>query len=123
MQTALAIGAGGFCGAIARYYSVRAIAAWAGTGFPVGTLFVNVAGSFGLGLLLGLAATRTVPADLRAGVAVGFCGGFTTMSAFSFETLALIERGAFALAALNATASVLACLAAVWIGLGLGRSL
>lgn len=123
MQTALAIGAGGFCGAISRYYGVRWVTAWAGTAFPVGTLLVNAAGSLGLGLLLGLAATRTFPPDLRAGLAVGFCGGFTTMSAFSYETLALLERGAFGLAVLNAVANVLVCLGAVWIGMWLGRSL
>jgi len=121
MLQILAIGVGGFVGALARYGGVRLVHRFTGDAFPVGTLTVNFIGSFALGLILAYAATRPMDPDLRAGLAVGFCGAFTTMSAFGFETLSLIERGAFGLAAINAVASVGLCLLAVWLGMTVAR--
>lgn len=123
MQQILAIGVGGFFGAIARFGGVRLVHGWAGDAFPLGTLTVNALGSFGLGFVLALAATRPMDPDLRAGLTVGFCGGFTTMSAFGFETIALVQRGALGLAALNVAASVGVCLLGVWLGTAAARAL
>ncbi len=109
---------GGAIGAGARYLGgVAALRAFGPT-YPWGTLIVNVAG----GLLMGLLAARVATDDpWRLFLGVGVLGGFTTFSAFSLETYAMIERGA-ALSALGyALASVIAAVGAVAIGIGLGR--
>lgn len=123
MSTILAIGVGGFFGAVARFSGVRLVHHWTGEAFPFGTLAVNILGSFGLGWILAWAENRPFSPELRAALTVGFCGGFTTMSAFGFETVALLQRGAPGLAALNAVGTVLACLAAVWLGMSAARAL
>ncbi len=122
VQHFIAIGLGGFAGALCRYAGVRWVHSWTGDGFPWGTFVVNVAGSFLLGLVLAVASVRAVDPDLRAAVAVGFCGSLTTMSSFSFETLSLLERGAYVLAAGNVLLSVGVCVASVWCGLVVGRA-
>ncbi len=122
----LAVGLGGALGSVAR--SLVSVGLWhlLGPGFAWGTLAVNVAGSF----LIGLYATLSEPGGRiftsparRQFVLAGFCGGFTTFSIFSLETLLLVERRAFGPAALNLGASVLLWLAAVWIGYRAGRRL
>ncbi len=123
VQHLLAIGFGGFVGALARYGGVRLVHAWSGDGFPYGTLVVNVLGSFLLGLILSFAASRPFDPDLRAALAVGFCGSFTTMSSFSFETFALLERGAFVLAAFNVAGTFAICMLSVWLGVAVARAL
>ncbi len=119
----MAVGLGSGLGAVARYLCSLGSIAWLGTGFPWGTLIVNVAGSF----LIGLYATLTEPhgrwsADplTRQFVLVGFCGGFTTFSIFSLETLLLIEKEHLVLAVLNILASLLLWLLAVQVGHRLG---
>lgn len=123
MQHLIAIGVGGFAGALARYGGVRLVHAFAGDSFPLGTFIVNVVGSFVLGLILASDSLRPMHPDLRAALAVGFCGSFTTMSSFSFETLALLEKGAVGLAAVNAVGSLATCLLSVWLGVVVARSL
>lgn len=117
---------GSSLGAVARYLCSLGIVAVLGTGFPWGTLAVNVLGSF----LIGLYATLTGPDGRllasparRQFVLAGFCGGFTTFSIFSLETVFLLEAGAFALAAANVAASVILWLAAVWLGYRIGARL
>jgi CrcB protein len=122
VQHLFAIGLGGFAGALARYGGVRLVHAWTGDAFPFGTLLVNVLGSFLLGWILATDSLRPMDPDLRAALAVGFCGSFTTMSSFSFETLALLEKGAFGLAAVNAVGSLAICLLSVWMGVVVARS-
>jgi CrcB protein len=89
----------------------------AGAGFPSGTLVVNILGSFVIGLVMSLSLDRGLLGDdLRILLTTGFCGGFTTMSTFSYETLALLRDGEQLLALGNAGGTLAACLVAVWVG-------
>jgi CrcB protein len=119
----LAVGLGAMIGSVARSLVSVGLLNVLGPGFGWGTLTVNVIGS----LLIGLYATLTEPdgrifasAPKRQFVLSGFCGGFTTFSIFSLETLLLVERQAFVLAAINVGGSILAWLLAVWVGYRLG---
>jgi CrcB protein len=120
----LAIAGGGAAGAVARYWVSGRVYQWLGTDFPWGTLVVNVAGSFLIGLLATVLLER-LPLDVewRALLIIGFLGAFTTFSTFSWETLALIEQAQYAKAVGNALVSVVACLAATWLGVVAGRAL
>ena len=111
---------GGALGASARYGIGLAAARLFGSGFPWGTLFINVVGGFAMGLLIGSASHDRMRVLL---LGTGVLGGFTTFSAFSLETVLMIERGAFAPAAAYAAASVGFSIAAVAAGLALGRSM
>ena len=87
--------------------------------FPWGTLLVNVAGSFAIGLLAALVTADGRPAlgsDARAFLMVGVLGGFTTFSSFSLETLTLARTGALGAAAANVALSLVLCLGGVWLG-------
>jgi CrcB protein len=110
---------GGALGSVARFACSGLAARWVGVGFPWGTLFVNVAGSFVIGLLASLAAPDGRPwlsADTRAFVVVGVLGGFTTFSSFSLETLTLARNGSLAAAGAYVVASVVLCVAAASLG-------
>ena len=117
------VAAGGAIGSVLRYLAgLVAVAAW-GDAFPWGTVLINVAGSFVIGLFA--AATLEggmLPASpaLRAFVMVGLCGGFTTFSSFSLQTLELMRGGRMNLALLNVALSVVLCVAAVAAGYQLG---
>ena len=114
---------GGGIGAALRHGVNRLSLIWFGPGFPVGTLFVNVAGSLAMGLLIGiLAAMEPVSNNMRLFLATGILGGFTTFSAFSLDALTLWERGDFGLATLYVAASVLLSLAAVGAGFLISRN-
>ena len=117
----LLVAAGGALGSVARFLVTRALAG-ASLDFPVGTLAINAAGSFLLGVVLAAAPERPDGA-VRLLVGVGVCGGFTTFSAFSAEVVALAGRGAVGRAGAYAAASVGAGLVAVVAGLALGRAL
>jgi CrcB protein len=92
--------------------------------FPIGTLLVNVTGSFLLGLLVVAIARHGDDGDaMRLLLGVGFCGGYTTFSTFSFDTIALVESGAGTLAAVNVAASLALALLATFAGAALGRAL
>jgi CrcB protein len=99
--TVLLVATGGALGAAARYLLDRAIAVRQTGPFPLGTLVINVSGSILLGLLLGLAATQRVPDDIVTWLGTGFLGAYTTFSTFTFETLRLLEDGAWRYAAYN----------------------
>lgn len=110
---------GGAAGSVARYACSLAALRWLGTGFPWGTLFVNVTGSFAIGVLASLATADGRPLlgpDARALLLVGVLGGFTTFSSFSLETLSLARSGALGAALLNAAGSLTLCFAGVWLG-------
>jgi CrcB protein len=124
MIQVMAIAAGGALGAVLRYWASTAVYTWAGRGFPWGTLAVNVLGSLMMGLLsVWLLERMTQSAEWRAFLLIGLLGAFTTFSAFSIETLSLIEQGQHVKALVNALSSVLLCVAAAWIGVVLARQL
>jgi len=119
LATYLWIAVGSAIGGVARYGCSSLVAAWIGETFPFGTLLVNVVGSF----VIGFFATLTGPdgrlmatPDARQFVMVGLCGGYTTFSSFSLQTLSLMRSGDMSGAAWNIAASVGLCLAAVWLG-------
>lgn len=118
-----AVAAGGAFGSVARYISVSLIGRWAGTGFPWGTLFVNIAGSFVMGVLVELTARKlTIQEPLRVFLFVGMLGGFTTFSTFSLDLISLIQRN-LGLAFLYGAASVVLGLAGLFAGLAVVRGL
>jgi len=124
MQLLLAIALGGAAGALARHFVAGAVTRLAGTGFPYGTLTVNVAGSFLMGVLIvAFAHKLSVPQELRGLLAVGFLGSFTTFSTYSMETVNLIQRGDWQAAALYAGGSMIIGVLALFAGLWTGRLL
>ena len=123
-MTYLAISVGAVLGANARYLVGGWVTDRIGTSFPIGTLLVNVTGSFAIGLFLTLIGERLVVADWwRPLVAIGFLGSYTTFSTFSFETLALVQSGSWGLAGLNVVGSIAGCLVGVYAGTVLARAL
>ncbi len=123
MNTFFLVGAGGALGAMARYGSGVVITRLWGVAFPFGTIFVNVAGSLLMGLLIGALARFTPPwqAEARLFVAVGLLGGFTTFSAFSLDVVTLVERGATVQAVMYMAVSVIVSVLALLAGLLLIR--
>jgi CrcB protein len=112
--------AGGAVGSLARWfvYAVLANFRWAAD-FPYATLFVNVLGSFGIGLLAAILSDEgllSAPPSIRTLILAGFFGGFTTFSAFSLQTLDLLRCNAWVEAWLNILLSVTLGLVAVWLG-------
>lgn len=119
MLTYLWIAIGGAVGSVARYACSDLAARSFGETFPWGTLIVNVTGSFVIGLfatLTGPDGRWLVAPDARLFVTVGLCGGYTTFSSFSLQTMNLVRTGEMGAAALNVAASVALCLAGVWAG-------
>jgi fluoride exporter len=115
---------GGLVGSIARYWLAGAVQDMTSHGFPSGTLVVNVLGSFVIGLVMALSLDRgLVDDELRILLTTGFCGGFTTMSTFSYETLYLMRDGEPLLAAGNVGATLVACFGATWAGAVVARML
>lgn len=124
MNTVLAVAAGGAIGALSRYWLYNAVHGVLGRGFPYGTLAVNVLGSALMGFLyVWLFDRLNMGAGWRAFLLVGCLGSFTTFSAFSLETLNLMQSGAWLRGLTNVVASVTVCIAAAWIGTMLGRQL
>jgi CrcB protein len=118
------IGLGSALGGMARHWCTGLATQLAGAGFPWGTLIVNVTGSLIIGVAI---ATMGGEGRFAAGpstqqfVIVGLCGGYTTFSAFSLQTLTLIQAQQWGAAAANVIASVAACLIAVWLGVQIGQ--
>ena len=113
----LAVALGGAVGARARYGVSNAVAAVFGARFPLGTLVVNVAGSFVMGWLFALFAERVhVPPEMRLLLMTGLLGAFTTFSTFSVETLVLLQAGRWLAGAANVLLSVALCVGAAWLG-------
>lgn len=101
MRHLLIIALGGGAGALSRYGMSKIINQAAGTIFPAGTLFVNLAGSFIIGFCFHLFDNTIVPSDIRAFLTIGFLGAFTTFSTYSLETMNLIRDGEFKMGLLN----------------------
>jgi len=109
------VGAG--IGGVARYAVAVGIDPRLGSSFPFATFLINVTGSFVLGVIMRLALhSDAVGPEMRALLATGFCGGYTTFSTFSYETARLIENGEYRRAASYAGSSVLVALAATFAG-------
>ncbi len=121
-MTVLFVVLGGGLGAPLRYATDRAVQARTGGAFPWGTLVVNVAGSFLLGLVTALLGAGG-PEWLRFAVGVGFCGALTTYSTFGYETVRLAQSGSWSSAAGNVVLSLAAGLGAAAAGLALGGAL
>ena len=119
MSSYLWIALGGALGSAARYACTGLAARFIGDTFPWGTMMVNVAGSAFIGLFAGLTGSdgRLLIAPVaRQFVMVGICGGFTTFSSFSLETLNLARDGQWMRVAVNVVGSVVMCLIGVWLG-------
>ena len=117
--TYLWIALGSAIGGAGRYGLSGAVANWIGATFPWGTLIVNITGCFVIGIfnaLTGADGVFLVPANVRVFVMVGLCGGYTTFSSFSLETLNLVRNGEWFSAAGYIIASVVFCLIGVWLG-------
>ena len=117
MAQFLWVGVGGFFGAVARYL----VSGWAQRfmvgSFPLGTLVVNVAGCFALGVLMAWLDRGLLSPAMRQLLAVGFLGALTTFSTFGYETFDLLRGGEAGLALASVAANLLVGLLAVWLGL------
>ncbi|KAF0187604.1 MAG: CrcB [Desulfobulbaceae bacterium] len=121
---ALLIGGFGALGCVARYYISGWVYDLLGRDFPYGTFVVNITGAFLIGLIMEFGMRSTLlPVSLRAGLTIGFLGGLTTFSTFSYETFRLLEEGNFFVAATNVLASVIVCLLFTWLGIHAARML
>jgi CrcB protein len=110
---------GAAIGGVARYGVSGVIGNWIGLTFPWGTLIVNITGCFVIGvfnMVTGPDGISLVPANLRVFVMVGICGGYTTFSSFSLETLNLVRNGEWLASGAYIVASTLFCLIGVWLG-------
>ena len=117
MKQLLIVGFGGFIGSVARYLVQKLNNNWSFLALPIGTLTVNILGSFIIGLLVGISSkNNTLPHYLQLFLMVGFCGGFTTFSAFTSENMTLIQNGQFLTVILYIGLSVCLGLAAVYTG-------
>ena len=120
----VAIVIGGALGSLCRYFMSMNIYLLLGKSFPYGTLAVNILGSIIIGSVYILAMEKiTISEELRAGITVGFLGAFTTFSAFSIETMNLIESGEITKAGLNIILSVILCIVGCWLGMSITRQL
>jgi CrcB protein len=119
------VAAGSALGGMARYWCSGLIAHRIGETFPWGTLTVNVAGSFAIGLFAALVEPEGrffIGPAARQFIMIGIFGGFTTFSAFSVQTLTLMREGEVLRAGMNVALSVVLCLVAVWLGYLLASS-
>lgn len=112
----LIVFAGAGAGGVVRYALGEWIQRSAGMGFPWGTLVINVTGSLVLGFAYSFLEGTTLGPEWRLLVGVGFCGGYTTFSAFSYESIRLLQGGQWIVAAAYVTASVVLSLAGVLLG-------
>jgi len=125
MESYIWVAVGGALGTVGRYWLSGVVARLIGETFPWGTLIVNVTGSFVIGAfaaLTGPDGRMFVPSTGRQFVMVGICGGYTTFSSFSLQTLNLMNDGEWLYAGGNIVLSVALCLLAVWAGYALATA-
>lgn len=124
LKNFLAISVAAILGANLRYLLSRVAARELGPVFPYGTLFINIVGSFIVGLFLVWTTERVlVDPRWRLLVVIGFCGSFTTFSSYAFETMAYFEQGQWLLMAANILSNNVLCLVAALAGMALARAL
>lgn len=122
MKQILFVGLGGAVGSILRYFGSIITLKYYSASFPLATFIINVAGCFMAGLIFGLTTQETTEVqNLRLLLLTGFCGGFTTFSAFALENVRLMNSGNATTAIMYTIASIAAGLVAVWIGLLITR--
>ena len=123
MKEILLIGFGGFIGSVARFYVSKLNLAVDFLSIPIGTLTVNILGSFLLGILTGIAEKSILMnLELRLFLMIGLCGGFTTFSSFSYETVVLLRGARYAAAVCNVTVQLAGGLCAVILGMVAARA-
>jgi CrcB protein len=122
VERALLITFGGAIGTLLRYLTSLMAAQWFGSEFPYGTLIVNLSGAFLIGLVqqLGTEALM-IPDSTRLFLTTGMMGGLTTYSTFSYETVRLMESGAWSQAWVNIFVTTVICLSLCFLGIGVGR--
>ena len=124
MERLLLIALGGAIGTALRYTASLLAARWFGAEFPYGTLIVNLAGSFIIGVLQQIGTqTLLIPDNVRLFLATGIMGGLTTYSTFSYETVRLMEVGAWHQAWVNIFVTTTICLSLCFLGIATGRLL
>lgn len=124
MQVILLIAGFGALGCVSRYYVSGWVYDLFGRNFPYGTFAVNILGAFIIGLVMEFGMHSTLlPVNLRIGLTIGFLGGLTTFSTFSYETFRLLEDGELFMATANVLMSVVICLTFTWLGIHTARYL
>ena len=124
MQVVILIAFFGALGCLTRYVLSGWVYRALGGVFPTGTLVVNIVGAFCIGLIMEFSLrSALIPPSLRIGLTIGFLGGLTTFSTFSYETFRLLEDGELVIALANVLLSVVACLVFTWLGILTARSL
>ena len=120
LRTLLCIAFGGSIGSVLRYLTAVLVQKYYATVFPLATFLVNVIGCLLIGIILGfLEKNQLTNSNIKWLLVTGFCGGFTTFSAFSFENISLLQNGNFGWAFLYIISSVVLGMGAVWLGLTL----
>lgn len=122
-MTFLVVFVGAGLGGVARHAIGQWVQGSAGAGFPWGTLLINVTGSAALTLLYGLLESMAVPPEWRAFLGIGVLGGYTTFSTFSYETVRLIQDGAWERALLYVLGSVILSVGAAILGFGVASAI
>jgi CrcB protein len=124
MEIALYIAIFGAAGCLSRFFLSSWVYGVLGRSFPYGTFAVNIIGAFIIGLIMEFGIRSTlIPPSIRVGLTVGFLGGLTTFSTFSYETFRLLEEGDFIIATANVLFSVVTCLMFTWLGIIAARYL
>ena len=124
MERILLVALGGAIGSVLRYLTSVLAAVWFGAEFPFGTLIVNLSGAFIIGLVQELGTeTVLIPDTARIFLTTGMMGGLTTYSTFSYETVRLMEAGAWHQAWVNIFATTVICLSLCFLGIACGRLL
>ena len=114
----------GALGCLSRYFLSGWVYNIFGSGFPYGTLAVNATGAYIIGLIMEFSiGSNLISQSLRVGITIGFLGGLTTFSTFSYETFRFLEDGEFLIASINIFINVLVCLFFTWVGIETARYL
>ena len=121
MLNYLVVAIGGAVGSVVRFWISTLLTERFTETFPIGTLVVNVTGSFIIGVLAALAKSDAISHSARAFLMVGVCGGYTTFSSFSLQNLQLLQNGNYYYAGLNTALSLLLCMVGVWLGYLVGN--